>query len=746
MADDTDEPSTRDILADAKKAFEVALEAENQNRDTAAEDLRFARLGEQWPEHVRKQRETDFRPCHTINRLPAFIRQVVNDARQNKPSIKVHPADSGADPETADIINGLIRNIEYTSNAEVAYDTATESAVSMGWGYLKVDIDYAYDDTFDMDIRIERVSDPFSIYGDPYSKEADSSDWNSAFETEWLTKDDFKQQFPGFDPADWDNVENREHWFNGDQVMIAKWWEREEVERTVVLLSDGRTFAKDELMEPIAPEYPEITGLDVLASQGVTVVKERESKSWRVRRHTLTGGDVLKSEDWPGCYIPIIPVYGDEVVDEKGVRHLRSLICDAKDSQRDYNYWRTTATELVALAPRVPFIGPKGSFRSDRNWRTANTGNHPFLEYDVVAGGQSPQRQPLDSGPAAGALQQAANAADDIKAIIGIYDPGLGARSNETSGKAIIARQRESDVSTFHFQDNMSRAIRHTGRILIDLIPKIYSTDRIIRIIGEDGTADNIPLKQPVPVKGQDGQLQMQPAVGENGQPIIGPDGKQAMKPVTRIYDLTIGKYDLTVASGPSYTTRREEAAMQMFDLLRAMPQAAPLIGDLLAKNLDWPGADEIAKRLKTMLPPQLNGGLPPEVQQMIEQGKEQIGQQQQMIQQMQAYILKLEADRTANMKKAETGQYDAETKRLDVLADIQAKGTPVPDVQGSQYPDYDGIVAAAKANQFNATAEKERANAGLATAKTLRELRPPEPQFMPMTGIPHASAPRRQF
>src|SRR5690606_27201427 len=185
-----------DLLKEAQEAFDLARQAENENRVEALDDLRFARLGKQWPEHIKNQRDLEKRPTLTINRLPTFIRQVVNEARQMKPTIKVHPADSNADPETAKIINGLIRNIEYTSNADVAYDTATENAVTMGWGYFTVDIDYAYDDTFDLDILIKRVANPFSIYGDPNSTEADSSDWNTAFETEYLTKADFKRQFP----------------------------------------------------------------------------------------------------------------------------------------------------------------------------------------------------------------------------------------------------------------------------------------------------------------------------------------------------------------------------------------------------------------------------------------------------------------------------------------------------------------------------------------------------------------------
>jgi len=585
----------QDILAEAREAFKDACEAEDDNRRDALADLRFARLGEQWPAQIVQQREREGRPCLTINRMPSFIRQVVNDSRQNKPSIKVHPADSKADVETADIYNGLIRNIQYVSDADVAYDTAIESAVSGGFGYFRLGLDYAHDDTFDLDISIDRIADPFLIYGDPGSTAADSSDWTTAFVIDIMRKADFERQYKGAQAVDWDGDgygELGEPWYRDNAVMRAEWWRREEVLRPIVLLSDGS----------VVEEAVFAAQAELFALQGVTPVTERAAKSWRVTQTILTGAEVLEENAWPGKFIPIVPVYGDEVVIE-GKRHLRSLIRDAKDPQRMFNFWRTASTELVALAPKTPWIGPKGAFKTDApKWSTANTQSHQYIEYD---GQVPPQRQPF-AGPPGGALQEALNASDDMKAAVGLYDASLGARSNEVSGRAILARQREGDVGTFHFIDNMARAIRHAGRILIDLIPKVYNKRRVIRVLGEDGTSAQRPLGQPVPVMDQ------------NGQPVVDQFGQA----VTRIYDLSAGKYDLTVSTGPSFTTRREEAAAQMMELIRSFPQAAPLIGDIVAKNLDWAGADEIAKRLQTLLPGQGQGGLPPKLQQMIQQGQ----------------------------------------------------------------------------------------------------------------------------
>jgi len=603
MAYDTDEDAEPkgkdakldDILEDAKEAFDLAVEHEAENRRESLDDLKFARLGQQWPEKVRIDRELDGRPCLTINRMPAFIRQVVNDARQNKPGIVVHPQDDDADPETAEIFNGLIRNIEQGSDAEVAYDTALDFAVTSGVGYFRINTRYISDTSFDQELVIERIANPFSVYGDPASTSADSADWNTAFVVDSLSKDDFKKRWKGADAVDWDTdgySRLKGPWIDGDRVQIAEYWCREETTKKIAALSDGQVI-------DLKVYEAQKAMFDAL---GVSIVgRPREVASRKVRQHIMTGAEILETVDWAGKYIPIVPVYGEEMMID-GRRHLMSLIRGSKDAQRMFNYWRTTSTELVALAPKTPFIGRKGAFETDASkWATANTETHAYIEYD---GPEPPQRQPF-AGVPAGALQEALNASDDMKSIMGIHDASLGARSNETSGRAIMARQREGDVSTFAYIDNLSRAIRHAGRILIDLIPKVYTSARIVRVLGPDGTPHKVPLGQPVEIekKGEDGQVEK----------------------ISRVFDLSVGSYDLTVSAGPSFTSRREEAATQMVELIRAYPQAAPLIGDLLAKNLDWPGADEIAERMKAMLPAQARGEQAPSPE--VEQAKVVVGQ-----------------------------------------------------------------------------------------------------------------------
>lgn len=641
MAKDDDNKATsdEDLLADARRAFARAEQAESKNRQNWIDDVRFARLGEQWPEAIRKAREAEGRPCLTINRLPAFIRQVTNDARQNSPSIKFHPVGDGADQATAKALDGLTRNIEYTSNADVAYDNALENAVTGGFGYFRVSTDYAGDDVFDQDIKIEPIKNPLTVYGDPMSSCADSSDWDECFVTELWSAAAFKKRWPDADPVHFEanSHDTAPGWFSGDDIRVAEWWTREDVETELLKLSNGAVMfqAQYDAIKPL---------LDV---QGISIEDRRWTTTKKVIQRVITGAEVLETNDWAGKYIPIVPVYGDEVMVD-GERHFLSLVRFAKDPAQMFNFWRTASTELVALAPKAPFVGPVGSFATDAaKWATANTQSHAFIEYDVVEGGMAPQRQAF-AGVPAGALQEAMNASDDMKSVMGLFDASLGAQSNETSGRAILARQREGDVSTFNFTDNLARAIRHAGRIICDLIPKVYDTERIIRVINEDGSTRNVGINgaQPPAPTPEEQQAQQDQIAG-----------------ITQIFDLTTGKYDVTCESGPSYTTKREEAANQMMEYIRVNPASSGLLGDLLAKNLDWPGADEIATRLKTMLPPQLQGQNP-----QLQQAQQQMQQLQQALAQAQQQLQAVEADKARDTRKLEIEAFNADTKRLQAV------------------------------------------------------------------------------
>ena len=651
MADKNDK-----IVEEAKEAFDTALEAESTNRDLFEADYRFARIGDQWPKEALNMRGAN-RPALTFNRMPSFIRQVTNDIRLNRPAIKVHPVDDKADPEVAEILNGLVRNVEYTSNADAAYDWAADMAASGGWGYWRIDVDWTTDDSFDKDIFIRRVLNPLSVYGDPRSTETDSSDWDVAFVVDQMSHDEFEAQYPDAEKVEWDSDyrDSNKDWITEDSLRIAEYWTRSPVKTDLLKfrLIDGTTIniLKDQY------EGDERMQFDLADAE---IVETRPTVTHKVKQCILNAKEVLEETEWAGRYIPLVPVYGEEVIDytENGERRFYNLTHHSHDAQRMYNYWRTTATELVALSPKAPWIGPVGTFETDSSrWNTANTENHATLEYDPVGGAPPPQRQPF-AGIPGGALQEALNASDEMKALLGIYDASLGARSNETSGIAINARQREGDVSTFHFPDNVVRAIRHTGRILVDLIPKVYSEARMVRILGEDETAQNVQVNQPFQMQNEQGEI------------------------TDKIYDLTTGRYDVTVKAGPSFTTKREESASQMIELLRAFPAAAPYVGDILARNLDWPGADEIAKRLEALLPAQMKGD-DPEKQQLIQQVQQLMAQLEAMAKdhniKMQELQVKLQEAGTKQFE-ADTNRYEAETDRLEAGMKVAQPMMPGPN------------------------------------------------------------------
>ncbi|MEY4635654.1 MAG: hypothetical protein RJA55_1452 [Acidobacteriota bacterium] len=606
MADSDDLKLAREQYDDADATWSDA-------RAQWVEDVRFARLGEQWPDQVKRQRERDGRPCLTINRLPSFIRQVVNDARQNKPAIKIHPVDSGADIETAEVLGGLVRQIEASSNADVAYDTALEHAVSGGFGFFRVGVAYAHGDSFDQSIVIEAIVNPITVRWDAASTAADAGDWRYAFVVDEIPKPLFEQQYRGAEAVDWDSdaPDYADGWLNEDSVRVAEWWTREEAKRTILRLSDGSIIGEDKYLRVVDG----VPAKAIYDSRGIVVVGTREARTHAVRQRIITGAETLSDVAWSGRYIPICPVYGEDITVE-GRRHFISMTRQARDPQRNFNYWRSAATELVALAPKAPFIGPKGSFNTDRSrWQTANIESHPYLEYD---GATPPQRQPF-AGVPAGALQEAMNASDDMKSIMGLHDASLGARSNETSGRAIMARQREGDTSTFHFIDNLSRGIRYAGRVIVDLIPSVYNAPRMLRVIGADQTKREVQINT---------------------------DGA---------FDLTAGVYDVTVDVGPAFTSRREESMNGMLEMLRVYPPAAPLLGDLIAKAADWPNSDEVAKRLKSMLPTQI---LQAEAQDMPPQAQAMMAgmttQMQQMQQGLQAHQQQLQEARAALQQMAQ--------------------------------------------------------------------------------------------
>ena len=568
-----------DFLKQARERYEKASEADRENREDAEEDLEFL-IGEgQWDDDVKSEREEEDRPILTINRMPQFVRQVVNDMRQARPAIKVLPASGTASKETADVYSGIIRNIETASVARAAYLMAGYNAAASGQGHYRIVTEYADDDTFEQDIRIRRITDPFAVLWDPEAAMPCKEDARYCFVEERIDRETFKARYPKASTHEWSSDAAPSHlqsWMTSDGIRIAEYWVKEQEQALLALTDDNRVVDVTKFDRDGDNFFDKSENAEI---PQIRAVRSRKVIRDRVRSYITNGVEILEGPwDFPSRYIPIIPVTGEEVhLSQRVVRN--GVIRHAKDPQRLYNYSRSAEAEFVALQPKAPFlITPTQMAEHKHLWQQANRRNLPYLPYnpDPEAPG-APQRQapPMGSG---GLMQEIALAESDMKATTGIYDAALGARSNETSGVAIRQRQQESDISTAAYADNLSLGIQHGGRILVDMIPRVYDTDRIMRIVNEDDTTDFVPI---------------------NTEVIDEKTGKTVV-----LHDLTDGKYDVIVTTGPSFSTRRQEAVEAMLNLSQAMPQVGAIIADILIRHMDWPGADEIAKRIKKTLPP----------------------------------------------------------------------------------------------------------------------------------------------
>jgi hypothetical protein len=657
--------SDEKLLETARKRMKLAIEALSDSREDELDDLRFRAASPdnqwQWPDQVLSARGAvqgstiNARPCLTINKLPQHVLQVTNDQRQNRPSIKVIPVDDKADPKVADILNGIIRHIEYISDADVAYDTACDNQVTYGEGYFRILTEYCDEMSFDQDIKIGRIRNSFSVYMDPTMQDPCGSDAQWCFITQDLTKEEFERQFPKADPVS--NFatqgvgdEGMSAWVTAETIRVAEYFYYDNVEKTICQYADGSSAVKG---TPEA-DMKLAMGIPPMIKDGKPV--ERKTSIKRVKWCKLNGFQVLESNDWAGKYIPVIRVIGNEFEIE-GQLYVSGLVRNAKDAQRMYNYWASQEVEMLALAPKAPFIGYGGQFEGyEDQWKRANIDNVPYLEINPDAADHEGKPLPLPQRalppmPQAGIIQAKMGAADDIKGTTGQYDASLGSEANEKSGKAIIARERQTDTGTFHYVDNLARAIRYCGRQIVDLIPKIYDTQRTARIIGVDGEAEHAQIDP----------NQSQPMVEQEG-----PSGE-----IQRIYNPSIGKYDVMVSTGPSYMTKRQEAAEAQAQLLQGNPDLWKVAGDLFVKNLDWPGSDELAKRLAKMVPPELmsDNDESPELaqaKQVIQALQQQLQHTEGMVQQV---IQSVDAQKAENEDfKNDVAAFKALTERMKAL------------------------------------------------------------------------------
>jgi hypothetical protein len=652
--------SSADVLATARTRLDMAISALSESREDELDDLRFYAASPdnqwQWPADVLATRGAvqgqtiNARPCLTINKLPQHVHQVTNEQRQNRPQPKVIPADDAADEEVAEVYNGVIRHIEYISDADVAYDTACENQVAYGEGYVRILTEYCDEKSFDQDIKIGRIRNSFSVYMDPLIQDPCGADAEWCFITEDIPLKEYQRLYPKAAPIttlQTLGVGDQEisQWLNENTVRIAEYFYKEYTNETLNLYPGNVTAFEG------TPEDK------MLKMQFGAPIRSRKSERCKVKWLKINGYEILEQSDWAGMHIPVIRCVGNEF-EVDGRLYVSGLVRNAKDAQRMYNYWVSQEAEMLALAPKAPFIGYGGQFEGyEMQWKTANTTNWPYLEVNPdVTDGQGavlplPQRAqpPMASS---GLLQAKAGASDDIKSSTGQYNAALGMTSNERSGKAILARQRESDIGTYHYVDNYARMIRYIGRQLVDLIPKIYDTQRVARIIGEDGESTTAKMnpQQPEAVK---------KIVNEQG--IV----------IDKIYNPAVGKYDVQVITGPGYATKRQEALEAMAQLLQGNPQLWSVAGDLFVKNMDWPGAQEMAKRFAKTIDPKIIGD--DEDNPALAAAKQQMEAMAHELEQMHGMLQNVQQSfeaRDIEVKeyKAQVDAYNAETNRLKAV------------------------------------------------------------------------------
>jgi hypothetical protein len=686
------------------------MTAFSETREDELDDLRFYAGSPdnqwQWPADVLQTRGSlqgqtiNARPCLTINKLPQHVHQVTNEQRMNRPGIKVIPADDKADVDMADVFNGVIRHIEYISDADVAYDTACENQVSYGEGYIRVLTEYCDDKSFDQDIKIGRIRNSFSVYMDPLIQDPAGADARWCFITEDIPKDEYERLYPDAAPISTlmslgVGDQSIAQWIGENTIRIAEYFYIEYEKHTLNLYPGNQTAFSG------TPEDK------MLREMFGKPIRTREADRKKVKWCKINGYDILEERDWAGSYIPVVRVVGNEF-EVDGQMYVSGLVRNAKDAQRMYNYWVSQEAEMLALAPKAPFIGYGGQFEGyEQQWKTANTNNWPYLEVNPdVTDGQGavlplPQRAqpPMASS---GLLQAKAGAAEDIKSATGQYNASLGMTSNERSGKAILARQREGDIGTYHYVDNLARAIRHIGRQLVDLIPKIYDTERIARIIGEDGEPSTV---------------RMNPMQEEPVKRIVDQEGTL----IEKIYNPGVGKYDVRVITGPGYATKRQEALESMAQLLQGNPQLWQVAGDLFVKNMDWPGAQDLAKRFKKTIDPKVladedDPALAAANQQMqaMQAEMENMFQMLQNVNQSME-VRDLEIKEQANQIKA----FDAETKRISA---VQA-GMTEQQIQDIAM----GVVAAAMESNDNMVMMNEQRQMPEMQPEMMPEMMPPQ-------------------
>jgi len=671
-SDDDDEA----ILREARDRKKQIDDWEHDFRTQFVDDVRFCNGDSdnrwQWPAGLLQERG-EARPALTVNKTRQHCLQIVNDARKNKPQVRITAVSDEATKEAAEVFEGVVRHIEYISDATTAYDTGTEHQVQGGIGWWRIITQYESPKSFDQEIRIQRIRDALSVYMDPDIQEVDGSDARYAFVVEDVARDEFETKYPEYKDAvpqaGFGFIDGG--WLDEDHVRVAEYYRRSQDKDTLHMLPDGSSLRESELDDP-----------DVLAQVRKISVRKREVVEDHVEWFKIVGGEIVDRADWPGKYIPLVRVIGEETVIEGRLErkgHTRAL----KDPQRIYNYWTSSAVEAVALQTKSPWVAATEAIENfQHEWHTANTVNWSVLPYKAKDDQGQPLPPPTRTDPPQmpqAYIQGMQMAQTEMMLVSGQYQTQMGAPSNEQTGKAIQERQRTGETATYHFIDNLATAIRFTGRILIDLIPKVYDTPRVLRILQADGSVDRVQLdprcpqacaQMPAALAQQPGVSPMQAAPGapgpQAGMQIPPPTPQQQMaQSVTRIFNPKVGDYAVIAEVGPNYATRREEAFNAFTQIISASPSLMQVAGDLMFKAADFPMAEDLAERLARMVPPQALGtGPSPAEQQMQAALQATQTHAAQLSQQLSIAQMQLKA----KDEQKDIDRYEAQTDRMAKL------------------------------------------------------------------------------
>ena len=589
-----------DIVDEVKALYKQMMETESENRREQEKDMAFV-VGDQWDADELNERQNNARPSYTINRIMPFLRVVSNELRDNIPAIEVMPIGVGAEVETAEVIASLIRGIEQDSNAASAYANAGFYQTAIGCGYFRVSSRYIDESSFEQELVIKPIDNPFNVLFDTNSVEPDGRDANVCLIIKDMTPYEYKNRYGSSKLAKAMDTGARfpvsDDWASQELIKVVEYWKRIYTPKTIYQVEtidaatggiiNVETTDKKPSEAELDIEYAidRLKNVDPLSefAEVVTYKNIRASRLTQeitVKQYIVNGVEVLDETEFPGRYIPIIPVRGDHLY-ANGKRYVQGMVRAMRDPQKIYNLQANLQIETIALAPKAPFIGYAGQFEGFEDlWEQANTANLAFLPVNpyTVNGQMAPLPSRMNAEPAIQAVALTrASFAEDMKAVTGVFDASLGNMPGEESGKAILARQHQTETTNFQDTSNLKRAIKHCGRILLDIIPHFYDTERMVKIVKPSGEAEIIAVNN------------------YHDSPVLGDVGKKK-------HDLTVGKYDVVVSTGKSYATKRQESVDSMMELARAAPDKLPLFADLVVKEMDWPGAKIIAKRLRADL------------------------------------------------------------------------------------------------------------------------------------------------